>query len=130
MTLILLCQASERSVAEARLSGTQDRTVLETNNAPLSEIVSALQNTFAIKVTLTGVITQKFTGTYSGSIRQIISHLLTGKDYILRADSDGVSIVLLGNGSPDTAARTVWQPPQSATPRPTAPFNLTLPRAH
>ena len=109
MTLILPCQGTWRSAAEVRLSGTENQAVLETNNALIGEIAAALQSTFGIKVTLTVTTSQKFTGVYSGSVHQIFSHLLTGKDYILRMGSDGIGVVLLGNSAPDIAAR-VSQP--------------------
>ena len=125
--LILLCQQSGRGVAEVRLSGTQDRVVLETNSAPISEIVTAMRTAFGIEVALSGTTPKKFTGTYSGPIRQIFSRLLAGEDYILHTTSDGMIIVLLGNGVSDTAARAALQP--SPSPRPSAPFNLTLPPA-
>jgi hypothetical protein len=53
--LTLLCQGSGRGVAEVRLSGTQDRAVLETNNAPIGEIVTALRTAFGIEVTADAV---------------------------------------------------------------------------
>ena len=49
--LTLLCQGSGYGVADVRLSGTQDRVVLETNNAPIGEIVTALRTAFGIEVT-------------------------------------------------------------------------------
>jgi uncharacterized membrane protein YqgA involved in biofilm formation len=125
--LTLLCQGSGRGVAEVRLSGTQDRVVLETNNAPIDEIVAALRTAFGIEVTLAGTTLRKFTGTYSGPVRQIFSRLFAGEDYIFHTTSDGVIIVLLGHDAPDTAARAALRPYSSSPP--SAPFNLALPPA-
>jgi hypothetical protein len=105
MTLLLgWCLSGVCAEAEVRLSGRPDRVVLTTNDATMEEILAALRSTFDVEVKLKGATARKFTGVYYGSVRQVLSRLLTGDDYILRSASDGISIRLFGKSALDSAA--------------------------
>jgi hypothetical protein len=111
--LLAWCLSYGGCAAEVRLSGTPDRVVLKTYDATIPEILSALRSTFSLDVKLKGATARRFTGTYSGSMRQVLSRLLTGNDYVLRSDPDGISIRLFGNSAADSSA--AFNPP-AATP--------------
>jgi hypothetical protein len=89
--LLALCLSCERSAAEVRLSGTSDRIVMQTNGATIPEILAALRSAFDLEVKLKGATARTFTGEYSGTVRQVLSRLLAGEDYILRSDSEGIA---------------------------------------
>jgi hypothetical protein len=105
--LLAWCLSVERSAAEVSLSGTPDRVVLRTQDATLTEIVAALRSTFDLEVKLNGATARMFTGMYSGSVRQVLSRLLTGQDYVLRSAADGMNITLFGASA---AVSTVARP--------------------
>jgi hypothetical protein len=98
------CLSCGGGAAEVRLSGTEDRVVLQTRDATIEEILSALRSTFDLEVKLKGGTARKFTGIYTGSVRHVLSRLLAGNDFVLRSDSDGISIRLLGNSAADSSA--------------------------
>jgi hypothetical protein len=99
------------SAAEVRLSGTPDRIVLRASDATMPEILAAVRSAFDLEVRLKGATARKFTGVYSGSVRQVLSRLLAGEDYVLRFAADGMSIVLLGASASDsTVARSTVLP--------------------
>jgi hypothetical protein len=102
--LLTWCLSCGGGAAEVRLSGTQDRVVLETHDATIVEILTAMRSTFNLDVKLKGASARRFTGMYIGSIRQVLLRLLTGNDYVLRSDHDGISIRLLGNSTADSTA--------------------------
>jgi len=105
--LLAWCLSCGPSVAEVRVSGTPERVVLRANDATLMDIVAALRTAFDLELKLNGATARKFTGMYSGSVRQVLSRLLSGEDYVLRSASDGMSIILLGTSVSDsTAARS------------------------
>jgi hypothetical protein len=104
-----------RSAAEVHVTGTQDRVVLQTHDAKFGEILAALSSAFGLDVKLRGDTARQFTGAYSGSLRHVLSRLLTGQDYILRSAADGMSIILLGASSADSVIA------QPALHLPTAP---------
>jgi hypothetical protein len=109
--LLALCLGGGRSAAEVRLSGTQERIVIQANGATIAEILAALRSAFDLEVKLKGATARTFTGEYSGSVRQVLLRLLAGEDYILRSDSEGMSIVLIGKSAADNAAKWSGLPP-------------------
>ena len=102
--LLAWCLSCGGSAAEVHLSGTQDRVVLQTQDATMPEIFAALRSAFDLEVKLKGATARKFTGVYTGSVRQVLSRLLMGEDYVLRSASDGISIRLLGKSEADSSA--------------------------
>jgi hypothetical protein len=63
-----------------------------------------LRSTFDLEVKLKGGTARKFTGVYTGSARHVLSRLLMGEDYVLRSDSDGIIIRLVGKSAVDSSA--------------------------
>jgi hypothetical protein len=102
--LLAWCLSGGRSAAEVRVSGTPDRVVVQTSDAPMPEILTAMHTAFELEVTLKGTIAQKFSGMYSGSVRQVLGRLLTGENYVLRTTADGISIIALGKSASAAAA--------------------------
>jgi len=98
------CLSCEHSAAEVHVSGSPDRVVLRANDATIADILAALRSAFDLEVTLKGTTTRKFTGVYSGSLRQMLSRLLMGEDYVLRAAPNGIGIRLVGRSAADSAA--------------------------
>jgi hypothetical protein len=111
MALLAWCLSGGPGAAEVRLSGTRDHIVLQTNDATLADILAALRSAFALDVKLKGATAQRFTGTNSGSVNQVLSRLLRGEDYVLRSAADGISIVLFGASAADSAAAWSGQLP-------------------
>jgi hypothetical protein len=109
--LLAWCLSCGRSAAEVHLSGTPDRFVLQAHDATMPEILDAVRSAFALDVTLKGASARKFTGTYSGSVRQVLARLLRGEDYVLRSAADGMGVILLGASAADgTAVRSAVLP--------------------
>jgi hypothetical protein len=102
--LLTWCLSGGVSAAEVGVSGTPERVVLTTNDATMADIIAAFRSAFDVEVHLTGGTARKYSGVYSGSVRQVLSRLLTGSDYILSSDPDGISIRLLGNSAAASSA--------------------------
>jgi hypothetical protein len=94
-SLLLVCTAPTLAAAEVRFSGNIDQFVLEAKNATLSEIVSGMRSALKCKIILRGSTNQQFTGTYSGSLRRVLAHLLKDANYVVSPDRDQISIVLI-----------------------------------
>jgi hypothetical protein len=101
--LLAWCLSCGESAAEVHVSGTPDRIVLQASEATMPEILAALQSTFDLQVTLKGGSARQLTGAYSGSLRQVLSRILKGEDYVLRSTSDGMSVILFGASTADSA---------------------------
>jgi hypothetical protein len=100
--LLAWCLSCGESAAEVHVSGTPDRIVLQASEATMPEILAALRSTFDLQVTLKGGTARQLTGAYSGSLRQVLSRLLKGEDYVLRSTSGGVSVILFGSSAADS----------------------------
>jgi hypothetical protein len=112
-TIVVLawCLSCGPSAAEVRLSGTPDHVVLQANDATMPDILAALRSAFDLEVKLKGTTARRFTGVYSGSVRQVLSRLLRSEDYVLRSAADGMSMVLFGTSASDSTARWSGLPP-------------------
>jgi hypothetical protein len=118
------CLSGGDSAAEVRLSGMQDRVVLQAKDATVPEVLDALRRAIGLEVTLRGTVQQKFTGVYTGSVHFVITRLLSGENYILQTTSSGMSIVLLGQSMSDDEARPsllALQRPHPTVPHAAAP---------
>ena len=113
------CLSGGNSAAEVRISGMQDRVVLQANDATVPEVIAALRRAIGLQVTLRGTVAQKFTGIYSGSVHYVLTRLLTGENYVLQTTSSGIRIVLLGQSASDDEGRPGLLALQR--PRPPAP---------
>ncbi len=110
--LLAWCLSCGHGAAEVRLSGTPGRIVLQTKDATMAEILAVLRSAFDLEVKLKGSTGRRFTGVYSGSLRQVLSRLLTGENYVIGSAADGMSIVLLSkNAAQGTARQPAPLPP-------------------
>jgi hypothetical protein len=78
--------------ADVQVSGSHDRLVVQVKQASLSEILSAMESAIHIKIDLTGSNIRRFTGTYSGSIRRVLSRLLDATDYVIEPAGDSLHV--------------------------------------
>jgi hypothetical protein len=102
--------------ARTQVSIHGDRAVvqLEASNAPLAEVLSALERAFSIGYRTSVPLDQSISGTYRGPLRQVLSRLLDGFSYYVADTADGrmeITVVSrVGNRSSAGAAA-----PQAAT---------------
>lgn len=108
LALALGCQCR---AAEVLVSGTYDRIVVRANDATLADILDALRSALHRDIEFRGMSTQTLSGVYSGSVRHVLSRLLKDQDYVMRSDTDRITIRLLGASAADASAA-----PSSAAP--------------
>src|SRR5690242_17397996 len=84
---------------------------VEASNAPLSEVLSALEGSFSIQYRTAIPLDQSIVGTYRGSLRHVLSRLLDGFSYYVADTADGsMEITVIGRrvtGSQPRAAPQV-----------------------
>lgn len=72
---------------------------LETSNAPLSEVLAALESTFSMEHHTWVPLDQPISGTYRGPLRHVLSRLLDGFSYYVADTADGrMEITIVGRG--------------------------------
>ena len=78
--------------AEARVTTRADTIRLEARDAPISEVLTALGATYELRSGLG----QPLTGTYTGSVREVISHVLAGYDYVVERSNGRLAVIIYG----------------------------------
>ena len=95
--------------ALTEVQGQQDNLQVQTQNASIREILDALSAKFKVTYKLSPNVSRVLTGQYSGTLRQILTRVLDGNDYIVNASDDGIEIIVLG-ASGTTAVAVTEQP--------------------
>jgi hypothetical protein len=88
--------------AESLVSGSQNSVVLHARDASIPEIFSALRSALGLKITLTGSVSRRVTGDYSGPIRRVLSSVLGNTNYIVKTEADTIVVSIIG-GAPGSA---------------------------
>jgi hypothetical protein len=92
----LLCQTATPGRAEVRIEGTPAEIRVTTSNDAISDVLSAFTAKFKVKYDTAIALDSAAAATYSGSIRQVISHLLQDYNYVLKIDQQTIDILILG----------------------------------
>ena len=97
----LLIVKSSFAFDGVRIVGTAEKLRLELSNATVDNALAALQSQFDLKCRCPAS-GRRVTGVYRGNIRSVLSRLLEGGDYVVKASaSGGLEVIVLGpNGSP------------------------------
>jgi hypothetical protein len=89
------------SVAWARtqvsIDGDAAHVRLEASNAPLSEVLSTLEQTYPVRYRTAVPLDERVVGTYRGSLRRVLSRLLDGFSYYVADTAEGgIEITVVG----------------------------------
>lgn len=95
--LLTLGGVAPGAAAAVRISGSPDRLVLRAENASLAEVLAALRQALRLDISLKGGTAHTFTGTYSGSLRGVLTRLLAGDghDFFLALRPGALQLALL-----------------------------------
>lgn len=96
--------------ADLNVAGTIDAVHIRASDEPIARIFSVLAETFGVQYNTSIALDEIVSGTYSGSLSEAISSLLSGcgYNYVIRHDHGAVEIAVLGKrgGPPSVTART------------------------
>jgi hypothetical protein len=84
-----------------QIAGTAEKLQIELSDATVDNALAALRSTFDLKCSCPAS-GRRVTGVYRGNIRSVLSRLLEGDDYVVKASpSGGLEVIVLGpNASP------------------------------
>jgi hypothetical protein len=105
-------------LAETQVSGTPKAVRIEARDAPLEEILAALNRAFGVHYQLSVNLDKRLTGTYEGFLPQVLARILNGYRFGLYKDNGAMAVIVAGPPQlmPTTAAP---QPmPSTAAPQP------------
>jgi hypothetical protein len=82
--------------AEVRISGAADALKIETQQASLDEVLRALRASFKFQYHSTEALKGVISGTYSGSLRGVVTRLLEGNDYVIHDTKNNLEVAIFG----------------------------------
>ena len=103
--------------AEVRVSGNAAALIVETREASVDEVLAALRTSFNIQYHTSGAAVRVVTGSYTGSLRQVLARLFDGQNYVIRSSANGIEIAVFGPGASSSGA-VVWGRQQPSVVKP------------
>ena len=92
---------SRMAHAEVHIEVQTDYVSVEVRDASVREALDALSTKFGLLVHNSAILDQPVSGTYQGSLQQVIARFLVGCDYVAKYSAGNIEIRILspGNGS-------------------------------
>jgi len=85
--------------AEARVAGTPDAVQIEASDATVEEVLAALSEAFDLHYQTSADLHRPVSGSYAGPLRQVVSRLLKGYDFVMETSPAGVLVAVYGSGA-------------------------------
>jgi hypothetical protein len=85
-------------LAEVQVRGNPSAVNVVAQNASIEEILISLSSAFDVKLRSSANLEKQLTGTYRGSLQQVLTRVLDGYDFILKSEKGGAVITVLGSG--------------------------------
>jgi hypothetical protein len=92
--------------AETHVAGESAALRVDAQNATLQEVLTALRASFGLQYKISTDLNRSVSGTYSGSLREVITRLLNGYDFFVRKVGDDLEVIVVGFSASTTTAPT------------------------
>jgi hypothetical protein len=96
--------------AEVRVNGDAAAIHVEATQSNVAEVLSALESTVRLRVRTSMLLNRDVSGSYTGSLAQILPRLLQGYNYVIRRQASEIEVTVIGLPT-DRAAAARRQPP-------------------
>lgn len=125
MLAAALASAHVPALAGAKIVGIPEAVTVDAQNSTVEEILSALGQDFNLHYRSSVELKNQISGTYQGSLRQVVTRILEGYDFIVKSDPGDIEVTVLGGKnaplkSEGTSVAVRSAAPQAAPPE-TAP---------
>ena len=113
LVLVLPPLACCAAAAEVSVKGTAAALRVEAQQAPLSEVLSALEASLGVRhSSLVALDDVTVGGTYSGTLEDVLRRLLAGLNYVIATREEAIEVVIVGR-SGEAPPPFVDKPPAS-----------------
>jgi hypothetical protein len=100
LAAVVLCVTAASAAPEAPKVRVTDagsgQLVIEARDATVQQVLEALGQTHTIQFQDSEALSRHITGTYSGTLRRVLSRILDGYDHVIRSTSSGIQIDVVG----------------------------------
>ncbi len=77
------------------MTGDASAVQVDVTRSNLGEVLAALEAAFRFRVNTSMTLDKQVTGTYSGSLAQVLSRMLQGHDYFIRRRATGLEVTVV-----------------------------------
>ena len=90
------CGLATVTCAEVHVEGSPAAVLVTTSKDKISDVFLAFAETFNVKYRTEIPLDAAANATYSGSLKQVISRLLDGYNYVIKRDQESIEIIVFG----------------------------------
>ena len=119
VVMVLSFTLTEAS-AKTTVDGEPTAVSLTADDAPISEVLTALSAKFDLVYTPTPGLDRTIGGNYSGTLQQVLERILDGCDYVVSYSDDKIELRVIGRSSSTARPQNIPSSPQLAIPGPAA----------
>jgi hypothetical protein len=101
--LLIFFLPSQGLRAETSVSGKTDAIRVEARDAPVQEVLETLSENFGLQYRSATALTRRLTGTYEGSLHQVVRRVVAGYDFVIKVGPGDMELVVYGTGQPRDA---------------------------
>lgn len=98
LIIALVYGISRPAHAEVSVEGRIDAVRLDVRDASVHEALAALSATFGLRVYTSTALDWPVSGSYQGSLQQVVARLLAGRDFVATHSAGNMEIRILGPG--------------------------------
>ncbi|WP_426408349.1 hypothetical protein [Bradyrhizobium ganzhouense] len=120
MASAVLLAFGQAAAAEVKVGGRPEAVHLEVHDASLHDVLAALQEHFNLRYRTIDALDTLTTGVFDGPLRRVVARLLSGHDYAMQVNADGVDVLVLAPQGPSVAVVAAVTPASAARPPLTA----------
>ncbi|MFL6796086.1 MAG: hypothetical protein ACJ8F3_01590 [Xanthobacteraceae bacterium] len=115
------------ALADVQVSGTPEAARVVAQGGSIDEVMAALRNAFEMRWQAPMPLDRRLTGTYEGSLNRVLTRVLEGYNFVVKAGNGRLEVIVLGarSGTAVAAAGTAAKPAASGAP-PSMPAAPTI----
>jgi hypothetical protein len=121
------------ALADAHVGGQPDAVRVEAHQSSVEEVLNALGAVFKVRYRTSTALTELISGTYEGSLRQVVASVLDRYDHVVKNSDEGIEIIVykLNKGtapvSVPASSRAIAQSAKGPPPSPARPGPVVAP---
>jgi hypothetical protein len=100
---VALAASQTPVLAGATIGGTPEAVTLNVQDTSIGEILAGLGHDFDVHYRSSADLNRHLTGTYKGSLRQVVTRILDGYNFIIASSGGGMEVTILGRQNAETA---------------------------
>jgi hypothetical protein len=99
--------------AEVRVNGDASAVQVDATRSNVAEVLSALETACGLRVNTATALDRPVSGTFTGSLAQVLSRMLQGYNYFIRHQATEIEVTIIGLQGDRAAEVTRPRPPPS-----------------